>query len=343
MVRRCLSLNCPPSGRAVGVRHPHAMGAGVWVWGPNTVPLACMPCGGCVPRGWWGAVPGVGWPATVVRGVWCQALSLPWPPLHSGAGSQGSATRVSRVRLVWAWGPSTGPTACAVAGRHCASGVAEGRPRGGVPFAVVRGVWGQALPLPWLPALWAGCPGPLPTCCGRGCAGVGTLPRPRGPRALWGAARHRGGGGRRVQAPPLPCCPPSGRAAGACWPRAVGEGVVVRVALRLSLWCPPHWCFVAVLRSPCACLAPFPARVTCSSAGYPLFLSWHRRSIPFPLPSFGSFSSLACRCSLPPPWCVSRSFPVPASLAPVLGPSSFSPVGSCETEGGLGRVGLLGN
>ena len=47
--------------------------------------------------------------------------------------------------------------------------------------------------------------------------------------------------------------------------------------------------------------------------------------------------------SLPPPWCVSRSFPLPASLAPVLGPSSFSPVGSCEREGGLGRVGLLGN
>ena len=55
--RRSPSLNCPPTGRAVGVRHPHAVGAGVWVWGPNTVPLACMPCGGCVPRGWWGAVP----------------------------------------------------------------------------------------------------------------------------------------------------------------------------------------------------------------------------------------------------------------------------------------------
>ena len=42
------------------VRHPGAVGAGVWVWGPNTVPLACVPCGGCVPRGWWGAVPGGG-------------------------------------------------------------------------------------------------------------------------------------------------------------------------------------------------------------------------------------------------------------------------------------------
>ena len=57
-VRRCPSPDCPPSGWAVGVRHLRAVGAGVWVWGPNTVPLACMPCEGCMPRGWWGAVPG---------------------------------------------------------------------------------------------------------------------------------------------------------------------------------------------------------------------------------------------------------------------------------------------
>ena len=79
-VRRSPSPDCPPTGWAVGVRHPRAVGAGAWVWGPNTVPLACMPCGGCVPRGWGGAVPG-GSPATVVRGVWCQALSLQRPPV----------------------------------------------------------------------------------------------------------------------------------------------------------------------------------------------------------------------------------------------------------------------
>ena len=37
----------------------------------------------------------------------------------SGAGSQGSVTHVSRVRSVRAWGSSTGPTACALAGRRC--------------------------------------------------------------------------------------------------------------------------------------------------------------------------------------------------------------------------------
>ena len=58
--RRRPSPNCPPTGRAVGVRHPRAVGAVVWVWEPNTIPAACMPCGGCMPRGWWGAVPGGG-------------------------------------------------------------------------------------------------------------------------------------------------------------------------------------------------------------------------------------------------------------------------------------------
>ena len=59
-VRRSPSPDCPLAGRAVGVRYPRAVGAGVWVWGPNTVPLACTPCGGCVLWGWWGAVPGGG-------------------------------------------------------------------------------------------------------------------------------------------------------------------------------------------------------------------------------------------------------------------------------------------
>ena len=61
-----------PPGRAVGVRYPRAVGAGVWVWGPNTVPLACTPCGGCVSRGWWVAVPlpGLGLCAPRGAGPW---------------------------------------------------------------------------------------------------------------------------------------------------------------------------------------------------------------------------------------------------------------------------------
>ena len=50
----------------------------------------------------------------------------------SGACSQGSATRVSRVRSMRACGPSTGPTACALAGRRCSLwGWRKGVPGGG--------------------------------------------------------------------------------------------------------------------------------------------------------------------------------------------------------------------
>ena len=149
-----------------------------------------------------GEAPPGGVPTTVVRGAWCQALSLPrplvlwsvqpgfcdpcvpgavdagvWtqhrprsvrpcgpallavgvaegrprggclPPLlgapgvrrcpfpgrsSSGACSQGSATRVSRVRSVRACRPSTGPTAFALAGRRCSLwGWRKGVPGGG--------------------------------------------------------------------------------------------------------------------------------------------------------------------------------------------------------------------
>ena len=56
----------------------------------------------------------------------------------------------------------------------------------GVPFTVVRGVWVQALPLPRLPALRAGCRSLPPTCCGCECAGVGAQHCPCGLHALWG-------------------------------------------------------------------------------------------------------------------------------------------------------------
>ena len=50
-VRPSSSSDCPPTGRAVGVRYPRAVGAGVRVWGPYSVPLVCTSCGSCVPRG----------------------------------------------------------------------------------------------------------------------------------------------------------------------------------------------------------------------------------------------------------------------------------------------------
>ena len=173
----------------------------------------------------------------------------------------------------------------------------------GAPLAWVWGVRGRALSHPRLPALWAGCRGPLPTGCGCGgvrawgpvtnptaralarcggsmrvpgsgasCLGMGrpgsgALPPPtarplggllgptthwlwvRGVRAwgpvsdptaravaswrcaLWGRREGaRGGrllpgcGASRVGRSPTPDCPPSGRAAGAHYPLAVGAG-----------------------------------------------------------------------------------------------------------------------
>ena len=130
-------------------------------------------------------------------------------------------------------------------------GVAVGRPRGGGPSTVARGVWGQALPLPRLPAHWAGCRGPRSTCCGRGRAGVGALLCPLGRHALWGlraAGRVRGvrvpgdglGGGGGVRRTPRLCgrggaCRAGGRSA-SFRPSAFPGQATKRVSL--ALCCP---------------------------------------------------------------------------------------------------------
>ena len=180
-----------------------------------------------------------------------------------------------------------------------AVGAARGRP-GGAPPAWVWGVRGRALFHPRLPALWAGCRGPLPTgcgcggvrawrpvtdptaralaCCGgglwvpgggvsclgvgrpgsgalptptarplgglpgahyqlavgaRGGAGVGTRHQPHSARScvLWGRLEVARAGrllpgceASGVGCSPTSDCPPSGRAAGAHYPLAVGAG-----------------------------------------------------------------------------------------------------------------------
>ena len=190
---QALSLPRPPVLRSVqpGFRDPcvpGAVDAGVWT---QHRPHSVRPCGPALlavgvaegrPRG--------GVPSTVVRGAWCQALSLPRPPvLRSvqpgfrdprvpgavGAGV-GTQHRPHSVR-------PCGPVSLAV-------GVAEGRPRGGVPSTVVRGAWGQALSLPRPPVLRSGQPGFRDPCVpGAVDAGVGTQHwphsvRPCGPALL---------------------------------------------------------------------------------------------------------------------------------------------------------------
>ena len=58
MFRRSPYPGCLSSGGAVGVRYSRAVGADVRAWGPSTVPLACMPCGGLRAAGEAGGRPG---------------------------------------------------------------------------------------------------------------------------------------------------------------------------------------------------------------------------------------------------------------------------------------------
>ena len=136
-------------------------------------------------------VPG-GAPPAWVWGVRGRALSHPRPPALL-AGCQDPLPTGCGCGGVRAWGPVTNPKAralacwlCALWGRH------EGA-RGGLPLAWVWGVQCRALFHPRLPALWAGCRGPLPTgCgCGRG-AGVGTRHQPLSARSYELALRAVG-------------------------------------------------------------------------------------------------------------------------------------------------------
>ena len=120
-----------------------------------------------------------------------------------------------------------------------------------VPPYLAYSCGGQALPLPRLPAHWAGCQGPRSTCCGRGRAGVGALLCPLGRHALWGlraAGRVRGvrvpggglgGGGGRAQYPPFVrpggACRAGGRSA-SFRPSAFPGQATKRVSL--ALCCP---------------------------------------------------------------------------------------------------------
>ena len=112
-----------------------------------------------------------------------------------------------------------------------------GRPEGARGWAPLAWVWGvrcRALSHPRLPALWAGCRGPLPTGCG--CGGIrawGPVTNPTARTLACCGGGMRVPGGRRllpgcvasgVGRSPTPDCPPSGRAAGAHYPLAVGAG-----------------------------------------------------------------------------------------------------------------------
>ena len=127
------------------------------------------------------ATPG-GVPSTVVWGAWCQALSLPRPPvLWSGQpGFRNPCVPGAVDAGVWTQHRPHSVRPCGPA--LLAVGVAE-RPRGGVSSAVVRGAWCQALSLPRPPVLWSGQPGFRNPCVpGAVDAGVWTLHQPHNVR-----------------------------------------------------------------------------------------------------------------------------------------------------------------
>ena len=243
-----------------------------------------------------------GVPSTVVRGAWCQALSLPRPPvLWSGQpGFREPCVPGAVDAGVWTQHRPHSVRPCGPA--LLAVGVAEGRPRGGWPSTVVKGAWCQALSLPRPPVPWSGQPGFRdPRVPGAVGAGVGTQHRPHSVRPCGPAllavgvaeGRPRGGclpplsGAPGVRRCPSPDCPPTaGRVAGVRWVCAVCVvsvpcvpwcvvplfpwssgaplcGVSVRCcARRVSAVSPPMCAPLARrLATPCSCrgfVAPYP-------------------------------------------------------------------------------------
>ena len=172
-----------PLERAVRVPRPVCPGCGRCGRGdpalaPQRAPLRA---GVALLGGGGRAYPG-GVPSIIVRGAWCQALSLPQPPVLWN-GQPGF--RVPCVPGAVGAGVGTqhrphGVCPCGLA--SLAVGVAEGRPRG-VPSTVVRGAWCQALSLPRPPVLWSGQPGfRVPCVPGAVDAGVWTQHRPHSVR-----------------------------------------------------------------------------------------------------------------------------------------------------------------
>ena len=180
-----------------------------------------------------------GWPATVVRGVWCQALSLPLPPVLWGE-RPGTSDPCVPGAVGAGVGIQQGPTACALAGRRCSlwgwrKGVpgggafhrCEGRLRSGAPPPPTArppgGLLGSATHV--LRARACGCGGPTLSPwparpVGAACRGGGGGPSPVG------AACHCCEGRLVSGAVPPPTARPLGRAAGVPRPMCSGCGRV---------------------------------------------------------------------------------------------------------------------
>ena len=168
-VRRSPTPNCPPSEPAAGAHYPLAVGAGGCGRGDLSPTPQCAPlragfarCGGGM------RVPGG---AASCLGVGCPGSGALQPPTARPLGALPGPTS---DQLWVRGGAGVGNRHRPHSARSCelalrAVGAARGC-RGGAPPAWVWGVRGRVLSHPRLPALWAGCRGPLPTGCW--CGGV---------------------------------------------------------------------------------------------------------------------------------------------------------------------------
>ena len=180
-----------PSGSATHVLWVRVCGCG----GPALSPWVASPWG-LRAAGVVGGRPRGGWTATVVRGVWCQALSLSRPPVLWG-GRPGFRDPCVPGAVGVGVGTQHGPHSV----RPCepslrAVGVAEGRPRGGALRRCGGSLSSGAPPPPTAHPLGraAGVPRPVsPGCEWCGCGDPAPAPQRAPLQAV--VARCRGGGG----------------------------------------------------------------------------------------------------------------------------------------------------
>ena len=126
---------------------------GVRVWGPGAVPSACMSWGGARSAGVVEAVPGG------VARYRCEGRLVPGaapPPVARPLGGSSGSTTTCFGRGRASVGARRRPLGLHARWELRAAGVVGGRPWGGWPATVARGVWCQTLSLFQPPALWIG-------------------------------------------------------------------------------------------------------------------------------------------------------------------------------------------
>ena len=201
MVRRCPSPNCPRTGRAVGLRHPHAVGAGAAGVGTRHQPHSARLCvrwgqhedarGGRLLPGC--GASGVGRSSTLDHSSFraCGRGPLPTGCGCGGCGHGDPSPTPQRALLRAGFARCEAACGCLGGGASC---LGVGRPGTG------------ALPPPTSPPFGRAAGVHYPMAVGAGGAGVVTRHQPHSARLCVLCGRHEGARGGRL----LPRCGASG-------------------------------------------------------------------------------------------------------------------------------------